>query len=82
MRNAAHRESRCPAIFGSRSERQVERARGHQRVLVEHLVEITHAKKQNRVAILLLRVEILPHRRRDARRGRGSEAGPGSGVGM
>ena len=35
-----------------------------QRVLVEHLVEVAHPEEQDRVAMLLLGVEILPHRRR------------------
>ena len=67
MGHAAHRDRRALAVFRARGERQIERARGHERVFVEHLVEIAHAKKQDRVAILLLRIEILPHGRRDVR---------------
>ncbi len=40
---------------------------GDERVFVEHLVEVAHAKQQNRVAMLLLGVEILAHRRRHGR---------------
>ena len=78
MRNAAHGNRRALAVFRAGCQRQIEGARRDQRVLVEHLVEVPHAEKQNRVAILLLRVEILPHRRRDVR---GVPCGT-TGVGM
>ena len=67
VRHAAHRNRRALPVFRARGQRQVEGARGDERVFVEHLVEVAHPKEQNRVAILLLRVEILPHRRRDVR---------------
>ena len=61
--NAAHRDAVAARILRSRRERQVERARGHERVLVEHLVEVAHAEKDDRVAVLPLRVEVLTHGR-------------------
>ena len=64
VRNAAHWDGAAGSVLRPGRERQLERARGHQRVLVEHLVEIAHAKEHNRVAVLAFRVEILPHRRR------------------
>ena len=63
-RHAAHRHGGAGRVLRSRRQRQVERARRHQRVLVEHLVEIAHPEEQQRVAILPLRVEVLAHRRR------------------
>ena len=74
------------AVFRAGGERQLERARGGDRVLVEHLVEIAHPEEQDGVAILALRVEILAHRRRgeasvseadDANRGRGRRVADG-----
>ena len=50
-------------ILGSGRQRQLERARGGERVLVEHLVEIPHPEKDDRVAVLPLGFEILPHGR-------------------
>ena len=66
IRYAAHRDAVAAGILRSRRERQLERARRDQRILVEHLVEIAHAEEHDGVAILLLRIEILPHRGRDA----------------
>ena len=40
---------------------------GDERVLVEHLVEVAHPEEQDGVAMLLLGVEVLPHRRRRRR---------------
>jgi hypothetical protein len=67
MRDAAHRDGRALSIFRTRCEREIQRARRDERILVEHLVEVPHAKKQDGIAILLLRIEILAHRRRDVR---------------
>ena len=59
----AHRNRAAGGVFRSRGERQLQRARGRERVLVEHLVEIPHAEEDDRVAVLPLRFEILPHGR-------------------
>ena len=40
---------------------------GDQGVLIEDLVEVAHPEQQDGVAMLLLRVEILTHRRRHRR---------------
>ena len=66
-RHAAHRDAAAVGVLGSRGERELERARGDEGVLVEHLVEVAHAEEQDRVAMLLLGVQILPHRRRRRR---------------
>ncbi len=66
-RHAAHRNTAAAGVLGARRQRQLERARRGQRVLVEHLVEVAHPEEQDRVAVLLLGVEILPHRRRRRR---------------
>jgi hypothetical protein len=60
-RHAAHRDRAAGRVFRARRQRQLERTRGGQRVLVEHLVEIPHAKEHDRVAVLPLRIEVLPH---------------------
>ncbi len=82
VRYTAHRYRRALAVLRSRGQRQIQRARGHERVFVEHLVEITHPKKQDRVSILLLRIEVLPHGRRDAGCVSCGGGGTLSGVGM
>ena len=66
-RHAAHRDAAAVGVLRARGERQLERARRDEGVFVEHLVEVAHAEEQDRVAMLLLRVEILPHRRRRRR---------------
>ncbi len=50
MGHAAHRDRRTLAVLGSRGEGQFEGPRGHQRVLVEHLVEVAHPEEQDGVA--------------------------------
>jgi hypothetical protein len=65
-RHAAHRDRAPRRVLRSRRERQLQRARRRQRVLVEHLVEVAHPEEHDRVAILPLRVEVLPHGRREA----------------
>jgi hypothetical protein len=70
-RHAAHRHRRARRIFRPRGQGEIERARGNQRVLVEHLVEIAHPEEQQRMPVLPLRVEVLLHRRRQVRRRRG-----------
>ena len=40
---------------------------GDERILVEHLVEVAHPEEQDRVAMLSLGIQILPHRRRRRR---------------
>ena len=66
MRHAAHRDGAAAGVLRPRRERQLERARRGQRVLVEHLVEVAHAEEHDGVAVLPLGVEVLPHRRRRA----------------
>jgi len=70
--HAAHRHGGARRVLRSRGEGQVQRARRHQRVLVEHLVEIAHAEEDQGVAILPFRLEVLAHRGRQVRaRGHG-----------
>ena len=66
-RHAAHRNAAAVGVLRSRGERQLERARRDQGVFVEHLVEVAHPEEQDGVAMLLLRVEVLTHRRRRRR---------------
>jgi hypothetical protein len=54
-------------VLRSRGEGEFEGAAREQRVFVEHLVEIAHPEEEDGVAMLLLGVEILPHRRRRRR---------------
>ena len=61
--DAAHRNAAAVGVLRTRRQRDLEGTRGHERVLIEHLVEIPHAEQQDRIAILLLGVQILPHRR-------------------
>jgi len=66
-RDAAHRDAAAVGVLRSRGQRDLERARGDERVLVEDLVEVAHPEQQDGIAMLLLRVEVLTHR---GRRGR------------
>ena len=66
-RDAAHRNPAAVCVFGTRGQGQLERPRGQQGVFVKHLVEVAHAEEEDRVAMLLLGVQILPHRRRGRR---------------
>ncbi len=70
-RQAAHRDRRTVRVLRARGERELEHARRRQRVLVEHLVEVAHPEEDDRVPVLPLGVEVLPHGRRDGRRRRG-----------
>ena len=66
-------------ILRARRQRQLEGARRGQRVLVEHLVEVPHAEEDDRVAVLPLGVEVLPHRgSRAGRFGRRKASGGGT----
>ena len=78
IRNAAHRDRGARRVLRSRRERQLERARRDQRVLVEHLVEVAHPEEHDRVAVLPLGVEVLPHRGRD--RCRATQVGDGRRI--
>ena len=69
--NPAHRDRAARAVFRTRCQGQLERARRDQRVLEEHLVEIAHPEEQDGVAVLALGVVVLLHRRRQRRRTRG-----------
>ena len=66
VRDAAHRNGAAGRVLRSGGERQLEGARGGQRVLVEHLVEIPHAEEDDGIAVLPFRLEELPHGRRGA----------------
>ena len=63
IRHAGHRNRRAGRRAALR-QRDVEQARGLARVVVEQLVEIAHAKEQQRVRILRLGGEVLAHQRR------------------
>ena len=79
--HAAHRHRVACRVLRPRRERQLERPRRRQRVLVEHLVEVAHPEEQDGVAILPLGVEILPHGRRDRSGGGRRRNGRGHGAG-
>ena len=49
----------------ARREREIQLARGELCVLVEHLVEVAQAEKEDRILILFLDLQILLHHRRD-----------------
>jgi hypothetical protein len=63
VRDAAHRHRVVLALV-ARGEGQVEQARREHGVLEEHLVEVAEAEEDDRVGILVLDVEELPHERR------------------
>ena len=65
--DAAHRDALTARILGSRRERQLKGPRRHQRVFIEHFVEVAHAEEENRIAMLLFGVQVLAHRRRRRR---------------
>jgi hypothetical protein len=75
VRHAAHGDRAAAGVLRPRRERQLEGARGDERVLVEHLVEIAHAEEHDRVAMLAFRVQILAHGRRRGRDSRGGRVG-------
>jgi hypothetical protein len=60
-RDAAHRDAVAARILRARGQREIEGARPHERVLIEHLVEVAHAEEDDRVAVLALRVQVLTH---------------------
>ena len=66
--HAAHRNGAAGPVLGARGQRQLQHARGGERVLVEHFVEVAHPKKHDGVAVLPLDVEVLTHRWRGRRR--------------
>ena len=64
--DAAHRRlilRRLAAVAGR--QREVQLARGELGVLVEHLIEVAQAEKEDRILILFLDLQILLHHRRD-----------------
>jgi hypothetical protein len=65
--HAAHRDRVLFALV-ARREHEIERARRDHRVLEEHLVEVAAPKEEQRVGVLLLQIEVLPHQRRLCRR--------------
>ena len=48
-------------VFVARGQREIERARGDGRVVVEELVEISEPKEKERIGVLRFRLEELPH---------------------
>ena len=81
---AAHRDGAAAGVLRPRSQRQLQRLRRGQGVLVEELVEVAHAEEDQGVAMLALGLQVLSHRRRGpgspARLGRGGHGGYGRGV--
>ena len=67
VRHAAHRDAAAVRVLRPRRQRQFERPRRHEGVFVEHLVEVAHPEQQDRIAMLLLRVQVLTHRGRRRR---------------
>ena len=63
-RNAAHRDAAAVGILGAGCQRQLERAGRDEGVLVEHFVEVAHPEQEDGIAVLLLGVQVLTHRRR------------------
>src|SRR4051794_2036982 len=61
--DAAHR-NRGAFFFVARSERDLEFARGGDRVLHEELVEIAQTEEEQGIGDLLLDAVVLPHQRR------------------
>jgi hypothetical protein len=61
---AAHRDGAARRILRSGGQRELEGTRGHQRILVEHLVEVAHAEEDDGAGVLALRVLVLAHRGR------------------
>ena len=61
--DAAHRDGATGRILRTRRQRELEGARRGEGVLVEHLVEVAHAEKDDGVSVLTLGIEVLPHRR-------------------
>jgi hypothetical protein len=64
-RHAGQRHLRRAAVV-PRGQREVQRARRHLGVLVEHLVEVAHPEEQDRVGMPRLDLPVLRHQRRRA----------------
>ena len=60
--NSAHRHGNAFFLV-ARGQRDLQLTRGHLRVLEEQLVEVSEAKEQQRVGVVLLDRGILPHQR-------------------
>ena len=66
VRDAAHRRLLLGGFAAvARGENEIQLARGELRVLVEHLVEVAEAEKEDGILILLLDLKILAHHRRE-----------------
>ena len=63
MGHAAHWDWIAATILGAGGQRQFKDASRRDRILVEHLVEVSHTEEYNRVAVLMLGIEVLPHGR-------------------
>ena len=61
MRESAH--GRGVGAFVATGQRQAQHARRRSGVVVEHLVEVAHSEKQNRIWKRLFRLQILSHHR-------------------
>src|SRR5258708_6670579 len=66
--HAAHRY-RVRVLLVARGEREAEQRGAAHRVIEEHLVEVPEPEEHERVGVLALDLEVLPHERRAARRG-------------
>ena len=62
----AHRDRGAVAVLGPRGEGDLERARGHHRVLEEELVEVAHPEEEEGVGVLGLHAVVLLHGRRES----------------
>ena len=62
--HAAHRNFSTAAIFGTRREGELQNPGRSDRVLVEHLVEVTHPEEDQGIGVLSLGLQVLAHRRR------------------
>ena len=63
VRHAGHRD-RVVRPFVARGQREIERARGGDGVLEEHLVEVPHPEEEEGVLVRRLGGQVLPHDRR------------------
>ena len=73
-RNPAHRDLAAAGVLGTRREGQLQGFGRGDRVLVEELVEVAHAKEDQRVGVPALGVQVLAHGRGGAP-GRGLDGG-------
>ncbi len=75
--HAAHRDCTARRVLAARGQRQLQRARGDQRILEKGLVEVAHPEKDDGVPVLTLGLEVLPHGWRGLPEGSGGGRGFG-----